>query len=171
MQFSELPDGIKLALVIVVVLIGAAVLFRNAAERFTPLPYRKKHLLSEAEKHFFRALEAATSREPVRIFTKVRLADIFAVGRTDQKRSWSSLAKISQKHVDFLLVDARSLEPLLGIELDDASHLSFKGQERDGFVNAVFRTAELPLHRIRAAGWYDAQRLREILFGGGQSAV
>jgi hypothetical protein len=168
MPFSNLPDGVKLVLVIVAGLIGAAILFRNTAERLVPLPYKRKNLLSEAEKRFFRALEEATRGEPVRIFAKVRLADIFTVGRTDQKRFWSSFAKISQKHVDFLLVDARSLEPLQGIELDDASHLSFKGQERDGFVNAVFQAAELPLHRIRASSFYDPQALRQTLFGSGQ---
>lgn len=165
MQFSDLPNSLKLFLVISVGLIGAAVFFQKAALPFVPLPYRKKPLLTEAEKRFFQALEAAVRAEPVWIFAKVRLADIFAVGRTEQKRSWSSFANISQKHVDFLLVDIRSFETLMGVELDDASHLSFKGRERDGFVDAVFQAAELPLHRMRAMAAYEPQALRQALFG------
>jgi hypothetical protein len=80
--------------------------------------------------------------------------------------------KISDFFLDMFpitgLVEVRSLEPLQGIELDDASHLSYKCQERDGFVNAVFQAAELPLHRIRASSFYDPQALRQTLFGSGQ---
>ena len=106
--------------------------------------------------------------EKVKVFAKVRLADIFSVGRTERKHSWRDFAKISQKHVDFLLVDAGSLEPIMGVELDDSSHLSGKGRERDGFVNSVFKAAELPLHHIRASGRYDLQTLRQVLFGTAQ---
>jgi hypothetical protein len=104
------------------------------------------------------------------IFGKVRLADIFSVGRTEQKHSWRDFAKISQKHVDYLLVEAGSLEPIMGVELDDSSHLSMKGRERDGFVNRVFNAAGLPLYHIRASRRYDPQAIWQTLFGAGQSA-
>jgi len=58
----------------------------------------------------------------------------------------------------------------MGVELDDSSHLTSKGRERDGFVNSVFKTAELPLHHIRASGRYDLQALRQVLFGTGKNA-
>lgn len=148
MQLSDLPGGVSLFLAIVVGLIVAAGLFKDAPTRFVPLPYRKKHLMSEAEKRFFRELEDLVRTEPIRI--SPRCGPLF--GRTyGSEWLWRSFAKISQKHVDFLFVDTRTLEPLMGVELDDASHMGLKVRERDGFVDAVFEAAELPLHRIRAA--------------------
>jgi hypothetical protein len=167
MQLSDFHYGSYVLLAIGIVLVIAAVYLKNLAERFIALPYRKKHLFSEAEKRFFRALESAVRNEQVKIFAKVRLADIFSVGKLEQKYSWRDFAKISQKHVDFLLVDAGSLEPLMGVELDDSSHLTSKGRERDGFVNRVFKDAGLPLHHIRASGRYDLQAIRQIVFSAG----
>jgi hypothetical protein len=166
----NIHSGSYVLLAIGIVLVIAAIYLKNLAERFISLPYRKKHLFSEAEKRFFRALESAVRNEHVKIFAKVRLADIFSVGRLEQKYSWRDFAKISQKHVDFLLVDAGSLEPIMGVELDDSSHLTNKGRERDGFVNSVFKAAELPLHHIRASGWYDLQAIRQVLFETGKNA-
>jgi len=114
MQLSDIHSGSYVLLVIGIVLVIVAVYLKNLAERFIALPYRKKHLFSEAEKRFFRALESAVKNEKVKVLAKVRLADIFSTGRTEQKHSWRDFAKISQKHVDFLLVDAGSLEPADG---------------------------------------------------------
>jgi hypothetical protein len=108
--------------------------------------------------------------EKVKVLAKVRLADIFSVGRRGRKHNWRDFSRISQKHVDFLLVDAVSLEPVMGVELDDSSHLSSKGRKRDRFVNSVFKDAGLPLHHIRASGRYDPQIIRQMLFVTAQNA-
>jgi hypothetical protein len=53
--------------------------------------------------------------------------------------------------VDFLICDAGSMQPLLGIELDDASHGKAESVDRDRFMERVFGAAELPLMRVKAA--------------------
>ena len=45
------------------------------------------------------------------------------------------------------------------IELDDSSHQESKRQERDKFVNEVFRQAGLPLLRVKARSSYSTGEL------------
>jgi hypothetical protein len=51
------------------------------------------------------------------------------------------------------------MQPLLGIELDDASHQRKDRQERDAFVDQVFAAAGLPLLHIKAARGYQPNEL------------
>ena len=51
-------------------------------------------------------------------------------------------------HCDFVLADARTLEPLLVIELDDKSHWQTDAQECDKFKDAVLDVAGVPLLRV-----------------------
>ena len=67
--------------------------------------------------------------------------------------------RIAQRHLDFLLCKPNSMEPILGIELDDASHNSSKRKKREEFVNEAFEAAKLPLLRITAQRDYDPQEL------------
>jgi len=92
------------------------------------------------------------------IFAKVRLADIFFVTR--RQENFSYFNRIAQRHVDFLLCDPATLKPLLGIELDDASHQRPRRRERDAFVDEVFRAAALPLLRFPAQSGYNTGEVR-----------
>ena len=49
--------------------------------------------------------------------------------------------------------------PLLGVELDDSSHSQTKRQERDQFVENVFKKAGLPLKRIPVRPAYNPKDL------------
>lgn len=73
--------------------------------------------------------------------------------------------KISQKHVDFILCDPDTMNPLCGIELDDSSHISRKRQERDLFVERVFRDANLKLIRIPAKFGYISTEIETAVAG------
>lgn len=86
------------------------------------------------------------------LLTKVRLQDLFFVRQPHKNLNARNL--IAQKHVDFVICDAGSMQPVLGIELDDASHKKAKAVERDRFVERVFGAAELPLMRVKAARGY-----------------
>lgn len=68
-------------------------------------------------------------------------------------------SRIAQKHLDFLLCDARSMQPILGIELDDSSHARASRQARDEFVDRVFEAAGLPLVRIAVQRSYNTNEL------------
>lgn len=68
--------------------------------------------------------------------------------------------KISQKHIDFLICDKKSLYPLIGIEIDDSSHKYISRKKRDHFVNKLFEVAELPLLRIQNRRNYIVNELK-----------
>lgn len=126
--------------------------------------------LSHAEVSFFHVLKGVLGSEHY-LVTKVRLEDLFFVRQPHKNRGARN--PIAQKHVDFVICDAGSMQPLLGIELDDSSHSKAKTIERDQFVERVFGAAELPLMRVKAARSYVpgeiAGRIREILGEGDAS--
>lgn len=126
-----------------------------------PLPYSLRDaFLSPAEISLFHVLKGQLCADH-QLMTKVRLADIFFVQRPNENRT--AFNRIGMKHVDFLLCDAKTMQPLLGIELDDASHKAQKRQERDNFVDQVFEAAALPLIHIPAAHGYSTEDLmREV---------
>ena len=124
------------------------------------LPYRLRPFLSAAESRFFHVLKLAVNEEVV-ICPKVRLMDIFDVGGPKEGQT-RHRNRISQKHVDFLLCDP-TMVPICAVELDDSSHRSRRRQDRDRFVDEVFRHCGLKLVHVRAARAYDATKLREAI--------
>ena len=121
------------------------------------LPYRTRDdFLSPAELSFRHVLSSVL-KEQVVICPKVRLGDVFFVGKTDRWQHFNN--RINNKHVDFLLCDAKTLKPLAGVELDDASHSRPDREERDEFVDSVFDAAGLPLVRVKAQRDYSTQEL------------
>jgi hypothetical protein len=95
------------------------------------------------------------------VLTKVNLSDLFFVSRPRENAAYRN--RIDRKHVDFLLCDATTMRPLVGIELDDRSHDAAKRQERDRFVERVFETAGLPLVRVPLRSGYSVNELRSLL--------
>lgn len=67
--------------------------------------------------------------------------------------------KIVQRHLDFLICDAATMKPLLGIELDDSSHQWNQRQERDKFIEEVFEAAQFPLLRFPVQREYNAREI------------
>lgn len=113
--------------------------------------------LSEAERSFLTAQRTAVDDNRC-ICPKVNLRDIFFVVAGESSQGYRN--KIDRKHVDFLLCDATSMRPLVGIELDDSSHARKKRQDRDAFVDQVFDAAGLPLLHVKAAYSYAPADLR-----------
>ncbi len=95
------------------------------------------------------------------ICPKVNLGDIFYVAHPNENLSYRN--KINQKHVDFLLCDPTTMKPIVGVELDDASHSRTDRQDRDQFVDQVFEAAGLPLLHVRAASGYNPQQLAQLV--------
>jgi hypothetical protein len=124
--------------------------------------------LSPAEISFFHVLKGVL--EPGHyLVTKVRLEDLFFVRQPHKNRNARNL--IAQKHVDFVICDAGSMQPLLGIELDDASHGKAESVDRDRFVERVFGAAELPLMRVKAARAYVPSEIKARIWNELGSAV
>jgi hypothetical protein len=118
--------------------------------------------LSPAELSFYLVLKLAVADWAI-ISTKVSLGDLFYARSKDSSEYRIATNKIDRKHVDFLLCDPRTMRPMLGIELDDKSHLRSDRQERDVFVGKVFEAAGLPLARIPVRPAYSVQQINTFL--------
>jgi hypothetical protein len=121
-------------------------------------PYRaRKTLLTAGERAFWKVLREALG-EGTAIAPKVRLADVIACDRAARDPGYGKL--IGNKHVDFVVIDARTAEILLAVELDDRSHLEPARRYRDEFLDRALAAAGVRLVRVRSASRYCARRLR-----------
>lgn len=128
-------------------------------------PYRlTQAFLSPAEISFYHILQQVLGKHVV-ICPKVSLGDLFYPQTGDRGANQTWRNKIDRKHVDFLLCNPKSMLPLMGIELDDASHEQVTRQERDHFVEEVFAVAGLPLFRQPVRHTYHVQELATVLSG------
>lgn len=129
-------------------------------EEVEELPYHiRDDFLSPAETSFFQVLKTMMG-DHFLICPKVSLGDIFYVSRPHENAGYRN--KIDRKHVDFLLCNPKTLQPVFAIELDDASHRRPDRVERDAFVDEVFETAVLPLVRVPAQMSYNTQELGSV---------
>lgn len=137
---------------------GRVVDYQTSEERSLGIyPYRlRRDFMSKAERSFYGVLRQVVADRAL-IFAKVGLWDIFFVARP--RENFKAKARIDRRHVDFLLCDPETVQPILAIELDDSSHQRSDRVERDEFVDAVFETAELPLLRIPAQYAYNTRDL------------
>lgn len=126
------------------------------------MPHRAvPSVLTSAERDFAEVLERAVGGR-YRLLAKVRLADLVDITASGQEW-WRAFGRISQKHVDFVLVDPASWAPRLVIELDDASHRRRARRERDELVAGVCDTAGLALLRVSVRRSWDVKELAEAI--------
>jgi hypothetical protein len=107
-----------------------------------PPQYRKREsLFTYREREFYRVLIEEVGNE-YQIFAKVRLGDFVFLANEPTDRKYHS-NQIQCKHVDFLLCDKVSQQPLMAIELDDSSHDKYDRRESDEFKTRLFREVGL----------------------------
>jgi very-short-patch-repair endonuclease len=92
---------------------------------------------------------------------KVRVSDILKCDNAAWKQGFGG--RISQKHVDFVIVDGRTTEFLLVVELDDRTHRQRERRDRDDFLDRAFAAAGIEVLHVQAAAGYDVGRLRALL--------
>lgn len=156
-----MTDDLALTLALSVAAIGLAfgVLALVRKLRRKPLPYyAKEHLLSKGEMAFYRVLSPAVP-QGLGISMKTRLSDVIGCTAEGWKAGWG--AKISQKHVDFVVFDPVTSAILLVIELDDRTHDLPERRSRDVFVDDALAAAGVAILRVPAARAYDLDDLRE----------
>lgn len=124
-------------LLILVLIIGAVMLLcRKKKPDYTKM-YIRKEILTDREYEFYIRLAPLADEFGLRIFTKVRFADLVEPkDREDMSLWWECFNKIKAKHIDFALADDDTNIIML-IELDDTTHNRPDRQERDAFVEAV----------------------------------
>ena len=121
--------------------------------------YQKNRSLPTKPEHILhRALLRAIGSEHV-IHPKVRMGDFVYLANEPQDRKFH-VNQVLCKHVDFLVCDHRTLEPLLVVELDDSSHKQYVQSERDEFKNETFEAIGLPYLRIASRQEYDWKSLQ-----------
>lgn len=127
--------------------------FRNAGSSFDASSYRKKErIMNESEQALFINLQKVLGDKYI-ILSKVRIEDFVDVKSGMKKsESWSLRGRIKSRHIDFLICDQTMTKPLLAIELDGKSHNNLKRQERDRFVDELYRAIDLPIEHINVGG-------------------
>lgn len=125
-------------------------------------PYERfPSILTPAEQHFYKVLSSVIEGQAI-IMAKVRVADILKVKRSiNKKHFWSYFSKISQKHIDLVLIDPQTFTTLCAIELDDKSHLNLDRMKRDRFINQVMVQTGIPLYRFSVRRRYDRAEILE----------
>lgn len=109
--------------------------------------YQSKYLFTKNEWYQYKKLkEIADIREFV-VCPKVRLLDIIEP-KKGTPNYMACLGKIKSKHVDFVICDLNMHIKAI-IELDDNSHDTEKGKERDRFVNQVLSNVGYKVIRTR----------------------
>lgn len=133
----------------------------KAASSAVIFPYRvRDDFLSPAELSFYHVVTTAVAQRAT-VCPKVGLGDIFFVSQPHENRA--AFNRIIQKHVDFLVCEPRTMKPLCGIELDDATHARADRQARDEFVRQAFEAARLPLLRFPVQRTYNVQEIAALI--------
>lgn len=106
---------------------------------------RKQSVLTQAELVFFNFL--SNNLKNVIILSKVRIADFIQVDKhlcsVDFARQ--SFYKISNKHIDYLVLDSRTGDIICAVELNDYTHNRPDRVARDEFIGRVLRSCNIPL--------------------------
>lgn len=159
---QDLPFNLHASPLLVLCIIALVVLSIGAGLfRFILSPaafsYRgRPSLFTPAELCLLETLRTVISRSCV-VAGKVRLADIIEPRRGMSRQHFiASLNRVACKHVDFLVCDKNTYQPLYVIELDDSSHNRSDRRRRDRFVDSALAQAGIAVVRIRARASYDA---------------
>jgi len=156
------PHQLLISAACFILLLFALVVF--PARKNHAQPYeRMNSILTPAEQHFYKVLSSVIEGQAI-IMAKVRVADLLKIRKSiKEKHFWDYFSKISQKHIDFVLVDPQSFITLCVIELDDKSHLNFDRMKRDRFVNQVMAQTGIPLYRFSVRRRYNRSKILEKL--------
>jgi hypothetical protein len=156
-----MPSAHTLAIVVVLLLVLLWLVARVLRRGRRGLPYySREYLLTRGELAFYRVLRQALPPR-LHVSFKARLSDVIGCPGWAWKQGFG--AKISQKHLDFVVVDADTTAVRFAVELDDRSHQRRDRQARDLFLDRALAAAGVPLVRVPAAASYDPARLREEL--------
>ena len=143
LNFTQKP--IYYTLVLLLLCASSQILSKDS---YSKLDYKARpHLITKAEIRYLRQLEAVLPNQ-YRVFAQVRVADVI-LPRLDKQHNdklwWQHFRKISAKHLDFVIVDAKTFKTIVAIELNDKSHLRADRKKRDEFLISAFKTAKVPL--------------------------
>ncbi|MBW5291196.1 MAG: putative queD like [Candidatus Ruthia sp. Asou_11_S2] len=162
----ELFKEINIAwIVITVFVIAILLLLSGFAQASNAYQYQKQQaLFTKAEINLLKVLEQVVINPNLAIYGKIRVADILKPvinKNVNRKKWWAAFSKISQKHVDYVIVDKHDYSVVCVIELNDRSHNRKATQKRDKFMRKAYASANIELVEIKAARHYFVNDLLE----------
>jgi very-short-patch-repair endonuclease len=131
-------------------------------------PFEAREAMNATERAMFVRLQRLAPRGAA-VLAQVQLSGFMRVkGLSDRKERWHYLNRIIRLSVDFLIVDAATSMPLLGIELDGKSHRGssafMSGQkDADKRKDQAFASSKVRLIRIDTHRQVSDTKLREVL--------
>ncbi len=122
-------------------------------------PYEsQEYFLSPAERYFYQVLERLVGEE-ILICPKPSVREVLRVRSNIKHDRQKYFNWISQKHLDFVLCERKTMKILCAVELDDRSHKQKERQRRDAFLDKAFKTAGIPLFHVPCKRSYGRQEL------------
>lgn len=103
----------------------------------------REYLLTVQERDFFRYLQIKFSDKYL-IFTQVSLSALVQI-KENQKDKYERRGLIDKFYVDFVLCSKDDIKPRLVIELNDKTHELSNRKERDQYIEALLKSADLKL--------------------------
>lgn len=120
---------------------------------------KKEYVMTQTELIFYRELKKVTDKLELSIFPQVNLERIINVkdnSKTDRNR-------IKSRSIDYTIVNNKNCKIVCCIELDDYTHNYKNRIERDNFINELFDTVGIKLHRIKVNNTYKSEELENKL--------
>ena len=113
---------------------------------------RKSSVLTQTENDFYGQLCNALYYAGLKVIVwpQVNVSSIIESVGSDSQQRMKAFNRICRKSVDYVIVNQKTRETILCIELDDYTHNRNSRKERDDFINAVFNNVGIPLLRVKA---------------------
>lgn len=120
--------------------------------------------ISTAETNFYRVLRQTVGDAAI-IAMQASLNQLLYFPGNNRgnpaRASWQN--RVRGRAVDFVLLDPKSMRPLVAIELDEPSHAKPSRQTRDENVERILEAAGLPLVRVLTSRSYSTTELADVL--------
>ncbi len=120
---------------------------------------KKDYVMTQTELIFYRELKKVTDKLELSIFPQVNLERIINVkdnNKVDRN-------KIKSRSIDYTIVNNKNCKIICCIELDDYTHNYKNRIERDNFVNGLFNTVGIKLHRVKVNNTYNLEEIENKL--------
>ena len=121
-------------------------------EDLSSLYEKKTYLLTQNELKFYKLLKNITDKNNLNLFCQVALYEII------KSKNIKDFNKIKSKTIDFVITDV-NCKIKLCIELDDPTHIKENRQNRDEFVDNLFKELNIKLIRTPVQSYYNLNEL------------
>jgi len=124
--------------------------------------YRKK--IASSEQRFWNALKECDAVIGFEIVMQRKLFD--SAGMKKGSGIANLYSRLGWMHSDFALINAKTRETVLSIELDGKSHESPKQKETDELKDLFLNSAGIPVVRFKVKSSYDVEETNSAILAG-----